>query len=123
MLGGLFNDVSQQVVSLYPLRTIFGLRQVNFNGEYKRISVDATNLAFDDVVQHVMFLFPALRGKPFSVRYQDEEGAFPRLFFDHSLGHRASILPRVSSHHGTIFCSTAALLSERPPFRSTINPH
>ena len=80
MLGGLFNDVSQQVVSLYPLRTIFGLRQVNFNGEYKRISVDATNLAFDDVVQHVMFLFPALRGKPFSVRYQDEEGAFPRLF-------------------------------------------
>jgi len=48
--------------------------KVNFNGEYKRISVDATNLAFDDVVQHVMFLFPALRGKPFSVRYQDEEG-------------------------------------------------
>ncbi len=37
--------------------------------------MDATNLAFDDVVQHVMFLFPALRGKPFSVRYQDEEGA------------------------------------------------
>jgi len=48
--------------------------KVNFNGEFKRISVDATDMTFDAVVQHVMFLFPALRGKPFSVRYQDEEG-------------------------------------------------
>jgi len=48
--------------------------KVNFNGEFKRISVPRDGLNFSEVMEHVTLLFPMLAHRHFVVRYQDEEG-------------------------------------------------
>ncbi len=120
-LGGIFNDVSQHVVPLYSLRTIFGLSsgQLQRRVQAHLCGRDELGIRRRGTARDVSLPCTAREAVlgPLSGR-----GGCSSPSFDDSLGHRASISPRVSTHHATFFCSTAALLSERPPFRSTINP-